>query len=75
MSAAAGLREEPSAEMVEAIAKQLFRAENPPSLLWDTTLFDRAGLSTEGYSFITPEVRTRYLERAHTVLLDPRAGS
>ena len=56
--------EEATPEMVEAIAKQLFRAENPPSILWDDTLFVRAGLPTEGYLFASEEDRKTYRERA-----------
>jgi hypothetical protein len=56
--------EEATPEMVEAIAKQLFRVENPPSILWDDTLFVRAGLPTQGYQFATGEDRAAYRERA-----------
>lgn len=62
--------DEDTPEMVEAIAKQLFRAENPPSILWDDALFVRAGLPTEGYMFASEEKRNDYRERARSHLTD-----
>ena len=62
--------EEPSPELVEAMAKQLFRAENPPSLLWDTKLFEASGRSTEGFQVAADEARDAYRKRAHEMLLE-----
>lgn len=58
-------------EMVEAIAKQLFRAENAPSLLWDAKLFERAGMSTDGFMFVSEDEKAAYRRRAEEVLLKP----
>ncbi|HEY0291834.1 MAG TPA: hypothetical protein VGC51_05785 [Hansschlegelia sp.] len=62
--------EEPAPEMVEAFAKQLFRSENPPDLLWDTKIFESAGRSTEGLRVVDPAAKDEYLRRAHELLLD-----
>lgn len=55
-------------EMIEAVAKQLFRAENPPSLLWDDKLFVQAGLPTEGYLFVGEDEKAAFRRRAREVL-------
>lgn len=60
--------EEATPEMVEAIAKQMFRAENPPSLLWDGVMFERAGLPTEGYLFASEDEKAAYRRRAEAAL-------
>lgn len=62
--------EEPAPEMVEALAKQLFRAENPPSLLWDTKLFESSGRSTDGFEVASEATRDAYRKRAHELLLE-----
>ncbi|MFC3691929.1 hypothetical protein [Chenggangzhangella methanolivorans] len=59
-----GPSEEPTPEMIEAIAKQLFRAENPPSRLWDGKLFEQAGLPTEGYLFASEDEKAAFRRRA-----------
>lgn len=71
MSEAPDTPEEPDAALVEGLAKQLFRAENPPDVLWDTTLFERMGRSTEGMTVADAETRDAYLRRAHALLLNP----
>lgn len=63
-----GPQDEATPEMVEAIAKQLFRAENPPSLLWDAKLFEQAGLPTEGYLFVSEDEKAAFRRRAREVL-------
>lgn len=65
--------EEPTPEMIEAIAKQFFRAENPPSLLWDAALFVKAGLPTEGYLFVGEEKKAEYRRRAREALSVPQS--
>lgn len=57
-----------SDEIVEALAKRLFRAENPPHLLWDAALLERAGLPTEGYAFADDATRADCLDRARRTL-------
>lgn len=64
--------EEPAAEMVEAFAKQLFRSENAPHLLWDTKLFEQTGRSTHGLRVADAAVKDEYRRRAHEMLLDPK---
>ncbi|PZQ17022.1 MAG: hypothetical protein DI565_06450 [Ancylobacter novellus] len=60
--------EEATPEMIEAIAKQLFRAENPPSRLWDGKLFVQAGLPTEGYLFASEDEKAAFRRRAREAL-------
>ncbi len=64
--------EEPSPEIVEAFAKQLFRSENPADMLWDTALFERMGRSTEGLKVADASLKDDYRRRAHEMLLDPK---
>lgn len=71
MSDGADTPEEPSPEMVEAFAKQLFRAENRPDLLWDTKLFEKMGRPTEGLEVAGEPVKDHYRRRAHEMLLNP----
>ncbi|WP_020180454.1 hypothetical protein [Methylopila sp. M107] len=73
VDAAAETPEEPSAEIVEAFAKQLFRSENPPGVLWDTKLFEQAGRPTEGLEVASEPVKDDYRRRAHEMLLNPPA--
>jgi hypothetical protein len=63
--------EEPGPDMVEAFAKQLFRSESPPDLLWDTRLFEATGRSTEGLNVASEPVKDEYRRRAHDMLLNP----
>lgn len=63
-----GQAEEATPEMVEAIAKQLFRAVNPPSRLWDGKLFEQAGLPTEGYLFATEDEKAAFRRQAYEAL-------
>lgn len=64
--------EEPSAEIVEAFAKQLFRSENAFDVLWDTKLFEQAGRSTEGMKVASPDEKDVYRLRAREMLLNPQ---
>lgn len=68
--ATARIPEEPDPDLVEAIAKQLFRAESPPDLLWDTRLFEEAGRSTEGLKVASDDVKDEFRRRAHETLID-----
>lgn len=70
MSADQDIPEEPDAALVEGLAKQLFRAENPPDMLWDTALFERMGRSTEGFRVATQDLKDAYMKRAHEALLN-----
>lgn len=63
--------EAPDPDLAEGLAKQLFRSENPPDLLWDTRLFDRMGRSTEGLSVASEAVKDDYRRRATEMLLTP----
>ncbi|MDR4307508.1 hypothetical protein IHQ68_12865 [Chelatococcus sambhunathii] len=67
-----GVTEEPSAEIVEAFAKQLFRSESAADVLWDTALFERMGRSTEGLKVADEALKDDYRRRAHEMLLDPK---
>jgi hypothetical protein len=66
--------EEPDPQLVEAFAKQLFRQEHPPHLLWDAALFERAGRSLDGMEIADEAVKDDYRRRAHAALLEAAAG-
>lgn len=59
-------------ELVEAFAKQLFRTENPPGMLWDTKLFERTGRSVEGLSVASDATKHEYRRRANDMLLSQK---
>jgi hypothetical protein len=64
----AGGPDAPDPVLVEAVAKQLFRAENPPHTLWDTKLHEQSGRSTEGLRTASTEVKDAYRTRAKDAL-------
>jgi hypothetical protein len=57
-------------EILEALARQLFRSENPPDVLWDTALFERMGRSTEGMKVVDHKTRESYRARTRQALAD-----
>lgn len=68
---AAGDKQRPDPELVEAFAKQLLRSENRPDLLWDTKLFERTGRSIEGLEVASDAANTDYRRRAQDMLIGP----
>lgn len=68
---ASGVDEPLDPDLTEGLAKQMFRAESPPDLPWDTKLFDRMGRSTEGLSVASEPVKEDYRQRASEMPLTP----
>ncbi|MFC7051605.1 hypothetical protein ACFQI3_02765 [Hansschlegelia quercus] len=61
---------EPDPEVLEAFARQLFRSENPPDVLWDTALFERMGRSINGLKVADAETKAAYRARTLRALAD-----
>ena len=53
---------------LEALARQLFRSENPPDVLWDTALFERMGRSTDGIKVADEKTKAAYRARTRQAL-------